>query len=136
MSRRIRCPKCEQTVDMLTISRPHWCYPCKREYNNNYYHKTGDARRAQKRVNQKRTRDDRRAFIKEYLESHPCVICKEPDHIVLEFDHLDPKEKKYNVSEMVGGNCSIENIKTEISKCRVLCANCHRRETAKQQGWL
>ncbi|MGL5719013.1 MAG: hypothetical protein ACRCX2_38785 [Paraclostridium sp.] len=52
---------------------------------------------------------------------------------MLEFDHLDGVDKKFNISDSTAH--SIASIEAEIAKCRVLCANCHRRRTAVQQGW-
>lgn len=51
--------------------------------------------------------------------------------IVLEFDHRDRNEKAENISNLIL-NASWERIETEIKKCDVLCANCHRRKTAAQ----
>ena len=65
--------------------------------------------------------------------SHHCVVCGEDDPAVLEFDHVDQSTKDKAVSNMVVN--SIAKIKTEIEKCRVLCANCHKRHTATQLGW-
>ena len=70
--------------------------------------------------------------LNEYLKTHPCVVCGENDPLVLEFDHLD--NKKYNVSKM-RQSYNWETILKEISKCQVLCANCHKRKTAKQFNW-
>ena len=70
-----------------------------------------------------------------YLLSHPCVDCGETDPIVLEFDHLDSATKIATISEMVQQQRPWEIIMNEIDKCQVRCANCHRRRTAKQQGW-
>ena len=66
-----------------------------------------------------------RAFVSEYLNSHPCVDCGERDQIVLEFDHM--RDKEYEISKMVASGLNLESIKTEIEKCEVRCANCHRR---------
>ena len=40
----------------------------------------------------------------------------------------DNKDKIYNVSDMIGRGYSITNIKKEIRKCIVLCANCHQEK--------
>jgi len=45
----------------------------------------------------------------------------------LDFHHIDPKTKKFNL----GINCftkhSEEEIREELNKCILLCANCHTR---------
>jgi hypothetical protein len=51
---------------------------------------------------------------------------------VLHFDHLDLNTKSDNVCRLVQTGRSIDIIKTEIAKCRVLCANCHRKFTLRQ----
>jgi len=61
-----------------------------------------------------------------------CKICKEKDPIVLDFDHKDGVNKLGNLCEMINNSYSMKTIKAEIRKCDVLCANCHRRRTAKQ----
>ena len=43
----------------------------------------------------------------------------------LEFHHLDPKEKDFSISQY-GHTRSWEKLKTELDKCTLLCANCHR----------
>jgi hypothetical protein len=40
------------------------------------------------------------------------------------------------ISQMVADALSIERIKAEIAKYEVLCSNCHRRITAKNQEWF
>ena len=70
-----------------------------------------------------------------YLHEHPCVDCGETDIAVLEFDHRSQATKELRVSALVCQGYKWETIKTEIDKCDVRCANCHRRRTAIQLGW-
>ena len=41
----------------------------------------------------------------------------------LEFHHLNPLEKDFNISS---SSKPIEELKKEVDKCQLLCANCHR----------
>lgn len=43
--------------------------------------------------------------------------------LALEFHHLDPKEKEFSISDI---KLDWENIKKELDKCILVCANCHR----------
>lgn len=74
------------------------------------------------------------ALILEYLRNNPCVDCGESDPIVLEFDHLDPTLKKGNISYLVSMCVAKQTLTEEISKCEVVCCNCHRRRTYIQFG--
>ncbi len=90
---------------------------------------------AKKLAQTKSRKEKLNKFIITYLTSHPCIVCGEVDPVVLEFDHRDPNEKEFTIAEGVGKVYSLEKIEIEIAKCDVLCANCHRRKTAKQLGW-
>jgi hypothetical protein len=78
-------------------------------------------------------RKSNRKALYEYLLAHPCVDCLESNPVVLEFDHLDPSNKLYNISNMMSNSWA--KIKIEIDKCEVVCANCHRKRTAKAYNW-
>lgn len=56
-----------------------------------------------------------------------CTYCGEKDHSCLDFHHVNPEDKEAGVSRLVGSCCSLERIFEEITKCTVLCANCHRK---------
>ncbi len=43
----------------------------------------------------------------------------------LEFHHLDPLQKSFGIAYK-GYTRSWENVKIELDKCILLCANCHR----------
>ena len=138
-----KCSKCGETnKDKFGVDKSNksglstWCKECWKKHRKNRPKK-------QKEIDNERhykAKLDRRAELRlkilEYLKTNPCVICGESDPIVLCFDHIDPKTKVANVSVLVSRHTrKWETVYKEIKKCRVLCANCHTRETAKQQGW-
>jgi hypothetical protein len=51
---------------------------------------------------------------------------------VLQFDHIDINTKKHNIARLTSVGSNINLIQTEIDKCRILCANCHRKHTLRQ----
>ena len=57
-----------------------------------------------------------------------CYRCGIHDFRCLEFHHLDPTTKAFNISTELGKSISIKRLLAEISKCIVLCANCHKLE--------
>ena len=62
-----------------------------------------------------------------------CARCPERDPRVLDWNHIDRKTKSANISKLMTG--SLERLIEELLKCEVLCANCHRKETAEQLNW-
>jgi len=87
--------------------------------------------RGQKEKTIQRTRDMRssnRKYIQDYKQSHPCVDCGEDyPYWMKDFDHLE--NKKFNISRFSRQSWSLDDVKKEISKCDVVCANCHRNRT-------
>lgn len=56
-----------------------------------------------------------------------CNRCPENHPAVLDFHHTDPNAKELAVSCMVQKGFGLKKIQEEISKCEVLCSNCHRK---------
>jgi len=50
----------------------------------------------------------------------------------LEFHHLNPDEKEFEISHGSKGR-SYESVENEIKKCVLLCANCHAELHAKER---
>jgi hypothetical protein len=65
-------------------------------------------------------------FINDYKKSHPCVDCGNPDFRVLEFDHVT-NDKEIDISQTISAGWSEVRILSEIEKCEVRCANCHKK---------
>ena len=114
-----------------------WCQECFRSYERVRWAEAEQSDELKKRHkrNSYLSRLRNQQFIWDYLMSHPCECCGEKDPVVLQFDHIDRTGKTIGISVASRSCASIERIKEEISKCRVLCANCHMRRTAKQMGW-
>lgn len=67
------------------------------------------------------------------IKSNPCTDCGvKYSPWVMEFDHLDRYKKFRNVSKMVANGMSEKRILEEISKCELVCANCHREREYKR----
>lgn len=111
------------------------CSKCNKEYQAKWWKANKETQLKRVKANTKRYVAEAKAFILEYLLTNPCVDCGNSDPDVLEFDHKDPSEKKYDISNMMRNGQSIESIGTEIAKCDVRCANCHRKKTRKQFGY-
>ena len=74
-------------------------------------------------------RNKARLFILNYkIENNTCADCKisYPPHI-LQFDHL--RNKTFQISGQGIKEKSIDQIKEEIKKCEIVCANCHSHRT-------
>lgn len=112
---------------------------CERIIQKGYYEKAKQSEAGLEMLRQRRRRNTlakyqrARKFVYEYLKTHPCVDCGESDIFTLEFDHL--RDKRFGVAYMVSKNYSVKAIASEIEKCEIRCANCHKRKTAKEQGW-
>lgn len=73
----------------------------------------------------------RRKLIKVKAVEYKGGVCEHCDNVyipeVFEFHHKEPTEKDFAISAN-GNTKSWDDIKTEIDKCLLLCANCHRIE--------
>lgn len=76
-----------------------------------------------------------RAAFYEIKKSCECEECGEDDFRVLDFDHKDPGQKTFNIGDGIRKGFTLDTIKEEMAKCRVLCANCHRRKTWDERNY-
>lgn len=81
---------------------------------------------------QKRYRIRIRENLLNFLLKKKCVDCGENDPRVLDFDHNNPTIKFKPISSMLSGHYSWQSVLGEIKKCKVRCANCHRRKSYSQ----
>lgn len=83
----------------------------------------------QKREYQLRWRQARRNKAIEYLGSS-CADCGSSDK--LEFDHIDRKSKAFNIAHKL--SCKWETLEKELDKCQLLCEDCHKAKTTKENS--
>lgn len=112
----------------------NYCRTCRKKYDRQTYLDNRNAfieRNAQYKLARAVVAKDE---LWAYLLAHPCVTCHENDPVVLEFHHPDPN-KENAIGKMTWSGYLWVSIVKEIEKCEVLCANCHRRVTARERGY-
>jgi Zn finger protein HypA/HybF involved in hydrogenase expression len=75
------------------------------------------------RISKLKQNENKRVFIDDYKKTCKCSKCSDTRWYVLDFHHLDPLQKKFNIGEAT--RFGLNKIKEELDKCIVLCRNCH-----------
>lgn len=71
-------------------------------------------------------------FVRNIKEKTPCADCGlNYPYYVMDFDHLE-KQSKSNIVSFLAKTGRIGALKQELTKCEVVCANCHRARTHKR----
>ncbi len=73
---------------------------------------------------------DMRKWVVSLKKIGKCSNCGIKDHRVLDYHHKFGKS--YNIADGANRCYSKEDILNEISKCELVCANCHRMRTHKR----
>jgi hypothetical protein len=97
------------------------------EYKALWHQRNKDIRR----IRIKSRRSSKRQFLKDTKElNSTCPGCKVTyPWYTLDFDHLPQYKKSFNLSSSGLRDKTIEEIKSEMSKCQIICSNCHRYVT-------
>lgn len=118
------CPKCERTKpsnDFYTRGEflSSYCRECQRGHSNS---------------TKRGLRARLKAIIQEAKHEKPCADCGEKHpYFAMDFDHRDPQQKSFEISK-AGARCATEErLLTEIAKCDLVCALCHRYRTNGQR---
>ncbi len=88
--------------------------------------------REQKLASRRRRRIESRRRMAEYLIGKKCMDCGISNPMVFEFDHVRGN-KFANISDLLGKS-AWSKVVSEISKCDIVCANCHRIRTSVRAG--
>ena len=135
----LRCSRCHESKPEESFAwrnraegkRAPYCRSCQADYMRRHYQANKELYKARARAHKRRTLLERTQLLLEYFADHPCVDCGETDPVVLEFDHL--RDKEFEISRMFVYR-SWAALLSEMEKCEVVCANCHRRRTGARAG--
>jgi hypothetical protein len=61
-----------------------------------------------------------------------CVECKSQTD--LQIDHIDPSQKKFNISVRWSNKNNWDDIVEELKKCQPLCKECHKKKSGKESS--
>lgn len=108
------------------------CTKCGRDLPLSQYHRVGTYSNGKVRLRTyckdcaNKTERERYRKKKEFLNEFrtECAKCGDTRTWVLDFHHIDPSKKDFTIGTLKKGDLDL--IKSEIDKCVVLCANCHR----------
>jgi 5-methylcytosine-specific restriction endonuclease McrA len=104
-------------------------------YYKEHYAKYGELYRARAKLRKMKIIGEYHRRMLEYLRQKSCMVCGETDPIVLEFDHPDPARKNFGIARAISDLKPWAKILAEMQACQVLCANCHKRKTAREFSW-
>lgn len=129
-----------------TMVLPHKNTPRYRESRRKWYQKNKIRLRKEQKVWRDRNKDKRHAYMRkwqkeakqwfyDYKKPLSCKCCGYntcPDALV--FHHKDHNLKKFSIAWAIGNLYPRDVIMKEISKCQVLCHNCHAELHAQMRA--
>ncbi|AFC22048.1 hypothetical protein GAP52_055A [Cronobacter phage vB_CsaP_GAP52] len=117
-----QCETCGGEFEARTNNQRFCCESCRYKSHAN----------TAKRISQIKDRRQRQLkFIRRVKTFYGCSLCGYRGHYAaLQFDHLDPSLKSFEMGQ--AHTRGMPQIKEEMRKCRILCANCHSIHTFNQ----
>ena len=102
----------------------------KREWHQNNHERA--------RASQKASKHRRQAELKQIYKdakNKPCADCGiQYAYWIMQFDHI--KDKVFAIPRMIANAVTIGRFLAEISKCEVVCANCHANRTFERRQYV
>ena len=101
------------------------CKACTRQATKDHYRKNKEYYKAKAPASKIKAR----AFVIQLKEVVPCLDCKiKYPYYVMDYDHVRGV-KDFEISTSVKRGWSLDRIRDEVSKCDLVCSNCHRART-------
>lgn len=122
------------------MSETKVCPDCNKEYplTTEYFYANGTQvsgrkkwKAACKSCDLIRRKGKMESIIREVFPLFSCEVCGyDKCKAALDFHHLDPAEKDFNLASISSTNRSKDKVIAELQKCVLLCSNCHREHHA------
>ena len=123
------CSKCNEEKTLSEFNKhknglTSWCKTCVRKASRKEYNENKEKYLAKYKI----IADIKRDFFNSLKEGKKCEKCDETHIATLDFHHIDPNQKEFEVGSFFNRK-SIKHkqkILDEVKKCVILCSNCHR----------
>lgn len=122
-----KCPKCSVKKQLNDFGnnkntkdgKQRYCKACQAEFDHKHYLKDPAKHKLKASNKAKQARE----WVNNYKKECECEKCGDKRWYVLQFHHIDPSKKEFNISDT--RKSSIKSLSDEIKKCKILCSNCH-----------
>jgi hypothetical protein len=127
------CPKCGKDNGKNDTHGGSYCHECKNEYQKQQgYNRVCYLKNKDSIIARLKLRKQARVEIVRDAKNKPCMDCGiSYPYWIMQFDHVRGI-KTGNLGQMLW-RFGIKRILEEISKCEVVCANCHANRTYIRQ---
>lgn len=102
------------------------CRECNKTHAKGYYEKHKERLVRQIKTAYKHRCKDNLAKVRGWKADRGCSRCPERDPVALDFHHPE-NNKEFAIAHAVSHGTSWKRLETEMLKCVILCANCHRK---------
>lgn len=110
--------QCSKCGEVLPVDQFHWrdkatgkrrteCKKCHSTFMNQKY-------------------QEKKQIVTDLKSQNKCAKCGESRGYVLDYHHINPKNKTNTISRMTSNKYRLDKTMEEIKKCICLCSNCHR----------
>lgn len=134
------CARCKEQKPLDQFNRKtethlqSYCISCNKERNRDHYLNNKEMYALKRDKWKKNFKAEAHTYLREAAKDG-CKVCGEKDYVCLQFHHINPDTKISSVARMISNSRSLVTIKEEVTKCDILCANCHMKLHAKEQSW-
>lgn len=133
-----KCNRCKEVLSFEMFNSKGkdklqaYCKVCSREYARSNYHRDREANAEKQRLSKRARMDAIRVDVRKLKEDTPCMDCGvQYPYYCIDFDHVNGK-KVTHISEMIQNGAARWKIFSEITKCEIVCSNCHRERSHRR----